>query len=79
MDTSLKQAALALRKKLEFYKLTDRSTLALYIQMEPLISAAENEMIQEKLEPRDILGYRLFADTVRQNGPYCLFKSFILR
>lgn len=61
MDTSLlKQAALDLRKKLEFYKLTDRSVLALYIQMEPLISAAENEMIQEKLEPRDIPGYRLY-------------------
>ncbi len=64
MDTSLlKQAALDLRERLDFYKSTDQSALALYVQLEPIISAAENEMVQEKFEPRDIPGYRLFADT----------------
>ena len=64
MDISLlKQAALDLRERLDFYKSTDQSALALYVQLEPIISAAENEMVQEKVEPWDIPGYQLFADT----------------
>ncbi len=52
MDISLlKQAALDLRERLDFYKSTDQSALALYVQLEPIISAAENEMVQEKVEP----------------------------
>lgn len=64
MNTStLKQAALDLREKLEFYKSKDLAALSLYEQMKPLIIDAENGMIHEKLEPRDIPGYKLLADT----------------
>lgn len=64
MNTAtLKQAAFDLRKKLEFYKSTDSAVLSLYEQMKPLILDAENEIIHEKLEPRDIPGYKLLADT----------------
>jgi hypothetical protein len=60
---ALKQSAIDLREKLEFYKHKEQSALALYQQLEHLISAAECGMVKEKIEARDIPGYRIFADT----------------
>jgi len=67
MDTTLlKEAAKHLRERLDFYKLTDRAAVALYADLEPLLSAAEQGLIKDKLEPRDIPGYRLIVDTSLQ-------------
>jgi len=59
----LKQSAIDLREKLDFHKDKEPSVLALYQQLEHLISAAERGMIKEKMQARDIPGYRTFVES----------------
>lgn len=60
---ALKQSAIDLREKLDFYKEKEPAALALYQQLENLISAAEHGMINEKMQARDIPGYRTFVES----------------
>ena len=60
---ALKQSAIDLREQLDFYKDKDSAALALYQQLEHLISAAERGMIKEKMQARDIPGYRTFVES----------------
>lgn len=60
---ALKQSAIDLREKLDFYKDKEPAALALLQQLEHLISAAERGMIKEKMQARDIPGYRTFVES----------------
>jgi len=65
----LKQSAIDLREKLAFYKDKEPSAFALYQQLEHLISAAERGMIKEKMQARDIPGYRTFVESNLEQYP----------
>lgn len=60
---ALKQSAIDLREKLDLYKDKEPAALVLYQQIEHLISAAERGMIKEKMQARDIPGYRNFVES----------------
>ncbi|MBV7572743.1 hypothetical protein KW846_08585 [Pseudomonas sp. PDM32] len=60
---ALKQAAIELRKQLELYKEQESAALALYEQMEYLISAAERGEINTQVEARDIPGHRIMDES----------------
>lgn len=60
---ALKQSAIDLREKLDFYRNKEPAALALYQQLEKLMSAAEHCMIKEKMQARDIPGYRTFVES----------------
>lgn len=64
---ALKQSAIDLREKLDFYKDKEPAALVLFQQIEHLISAAERGMIKEKMQARDIPGYRTFVDSDLEN------------
>ena len=64
---ALKQSAIDLREKLDFYKDKEPAALVLLQQIEHLISAAERGMIKEKMQARDIPGYRTFVDSDLEN------------
>jgi hypothetical protein len=66
---ALKQSAIDFREKLEFYKDKEPAAMALYQQLEHLISAAENRLIREKIQARDIPGYRTFAESNLEQYP----------
>ncbi len=60
---ALRQAAIELRKQLELYKEKEPAALALYGQMEHLISAAERGEITSQVEARDIPGHRIMDES----------------
>ena len=60
---ALKQTAIELRKQLELYKEKESAALALYGQMEHLISAAERGEINTQVEARDIPGHRIMDES----------------
>jgi hypothetical protein len=60
---SLKESATELRKQLNLHKSTDNAAMALYVQLEFLISAAERGEILQPIEPRDIPGHRIMEDS----------------
>ncbi|MCK8656530.1 hypothetical protein [Pseudomonas umsongensis] len=60
---ALKQTAIELRKQLELYKEKEPAALALYGQMEHLISAAERGEINAQVEARDIPGHRIMDES----------------
>jgi hypothetical protein len=64
---ALKQSAIDLREKLDFYKDKEPAALVLFQQIEHLISAAEGGIIKEKMQARDIPGYRTFVDSDLEN------------
>jgi hypothetical protein len=64
---ALKQSAIDLREKLDFYKDKEPAALVLFQQIEHLISAAERGIIKEKMQARDIPGYRTFVDSDLEN------------
>ncbi|UPT37292.1 hypothetical protein [Pseudomonas amygdali] len=60
---ALRVAAITLREKLEIYKRCDPDASILLLQLEGLLSRAEQGQITELVEPRDIPGYKLFTET----------------
>jgi len=60
---ALKQTAIELRKQLELYKDKEPAALALFGQMEYLISAAERGEINTQVEARDIPGHRIMDES----------------
>lgn len=60
---ALKQTAIELRKQLELYKEKEPAALALYGQMEHLISAAERGEINTQVEARDIPSHRIMDES----------------
>lgn len=64
---ALKQTAIELRKQLELYKAKEPAALALYGQMESLISAAERGEINTEVEARNIPGHRIMDESNLRN------------
>ncbi|PIO92036.1 hypothetical protein CBI55_21910 [Pseudomonas syringae] len=64
---ALKVAATTLRDKLEFYKHLDPDASILLSNLESLLCRAEQGQITEMVEPRDIPGYKLFAEANLQS------------
>lgn len=60
-------AATTLRDKLEFYKRRDPDASILLLDLEDLLSRAEQGQITKMVEPRDIPGYKLFTETSLQS------------
>lgn len=60
---ALQETAIELRKQLELYKEEEPAALALYGQMEYLISAAERGGINKQVEVRDIPGHRIMDES----------------
>ena len=64
---ALRVAAITLREKLEIYKRCDPDASILLLQLEGLLSRAEQGQITKMVEPRDIPGYKLFTETRLQS------------
>lgn len=64
---ALKATAQDLRAKLEHYKLKEPAASLLLTDLEGLLRDAERGLIHAPVEPRDIPGYRLFAETDLQS------------
>lgn len=60
---ALKKSAAELRKNLEIYKKKEPAALALYNNLESLISAAERGEITAPVEPRDVPGSKIMDES----------------
>lgn len=60
---ALKKSAIELRKNLGIYKEKEPAALALYNNLEHLISAAEQGEITTPVEPRDIPGSKIMDES----------------
>jgi hypothetical protein len=60
---ALKKSAIELRKNLEIYKKKEPAAVALYNNLEHLISAAERGEITNPVEPRDVPGSKIMDES----------------
>jgi hypothetical protein len=60
---ALKKSAVELRKNLEIYKKKEPAAVALYNNLEHLISAAERGEITTPVEPRDVPGSKIMDES----------------